>query len=51
MPSVSDVQAFAVGTHCLHHEVHVRMWLVGVKHHRIPMFEPKFLPGKVLHRR
>src|SRR5580693_2982476 len=30
--------------------MYMRMRFIGVQHHCIPVFEPEFLPGKVLHR-
>jgi len=43
----SDVQPFAVSSHCFHNQVHMGVWLVSMKHHRIAVLKPKLLPGEV----
>src|SRR5580700_8441788 len=44
-----NVQPYALFTHRLHHHVYVRVRLVGVQHHCVPVLEPEFLPCKALH--
>jgi hypothetical protein len=40
---LADIEPNARFTHRLHDDMHVRMWLVRVQHHRVPIFCPRIL--------
>jgi hypothetical protein len=46
---LSDIESHALLANGFDDEMDVRMWLVRVQHHRIPVLERELLPRKVLH--
>src|SRR5712672_4827993 len=46
---LANVEPHALVAHRLHDHVHVRVRLVGMQRHYVPVFECEFLTGEVLH--
>jgi hypothetical protein len=45
-----DVEPHALLAYGLEDQMHMRMWLVRVQHHRVPMLPIEFLAREVAHR-